>query len=214
MKFREFVGEDVKEKIKQRNWNEVIQEDILPAFEKETVDTPLGKTDKGFYDKVARQDKPYIMETSVGFGLSKMHLKRIFDYVKSWLIRYDIKYEAINPYLTVAKVEGNYKRDRFIKALKKVRENQVFEPEGVFLLREGDTDYIIIDYLYNADFVKKLDECISNFSLAKQENLCYIKLFSIDSESFPLNLFDEMVYSLPELPDVKAGNIGLLVRRR
>lgn len=193
MKFKDFVQEDVRTRL---------------------VQTPLGPTDKDFYEKVARRDKPYIAETSVGFGLSKMHLKRVFDYIKSWLIRYNIKHEAINPYLTVAMVEGHYKRDRFIKSLKRVREKHVFEPEGVFILREGDTDYIIIDYLYNKAFVKDLDECILDFSLAKKDNSCYVKLFSMKAESFPLELFDQMIYSLPELPDVRAGSVGLLVKRK
>lgn len=191
MKFRDFVKEDVRERL---------------------VRTPIGITDKNFLDTVAKPK--FIVETSVGFGLSKMHLKRVFDYIKSWLIRYDIKYEAINPYLTVAMVEGDYKRDKFIKALKKVRENHVFKPEGVFILREGDTDYIIIDYLHNRDFVKDLDECVSHFSLTKKDNPCYVKLFSIKAESFPLELFDQMIYSLPVLLDVRAGSVGLLVRRK
>lgn len=193
MKFKDFVQDDVRTRL---------------------VHTPLGTTNKDFYEKVARRDMPYIVETSVGFGLSKMHLKRVFDYIKSWLIRYNIKHEAINPYLTVAMVEGHYKRDKLIKALKRVREKHVFEPEGVYILREGDTDYIIIDYLYNKDFVKNLDECILDFSLAKKDNSCYVKLFSIKAESFPLELFDQMIYSLPELPDVRAGSVGLLVKRK
>lgn len=196
MKFRKFVGEDVKKKLVK------------------LVDTPLGKTDEEFYNVVARRDKPYTTETSVGYGLSKMQLKRVFDYVKSWLIRYDIKYESINPYLTVASVYGDYRRDRFIKALKKIRENQVFEPEGVFILREGDTDFIILDCLYNHDFVKKLEEKILHFKLAKRNDSCYVKLFSIESGSFPLHVFDQMIYSLPILPNVTVGSVGLLVRRK
>jgi hypothetical protein len=196
MKFSQFVGHDVKKKIIK------------------IVDTPLGKTEEKFYNLVARRDKPYITETSVGYGLSKMQLKRVFDYVKSWLIRYNIKYEAINPYLTVALVEGEYRRDRFIKALKKIRENQVFEPEGVFILREGDTDFIILDCLYNRNFVKKLDEKILHFKLAKKNDSCYVKLFAIESESFPLHVFDQMIYSLPILPNVTVGSVGLLVKRK
>ena len=197
MRFGKFVGHDVERNIR-----------------KKIIDTPIGKTEEDFYNVVAKKDKTYITETSVGFGLSKMQLKRVFDYVKSWLIRYDIKYESINPYLTVATVEGNYRRDRFINALKKVRENQVFEPEGVFILREGDTDFIILDCNYNYNFNKKLNDAIDNFKLAKKENSCYVKLFSLKAESFPLHIFDQMVYSLPILPNVTVGSVGLLVRRK
>jgi len=195
MKFRDYVGEDVERKVRRRNWNEVIQEDILPEFTKS-------------------EERRIILETSIGFGLSKMDLKRVFDYIKSWLIRYDIKHEAVNPYLTVATVEGNYKRDRFIKALKKVKEGHVFEPDGVYILREDNKDFIIIDYIYNHNFVGDINECLSNFKLEKKENTCYVKLFSMEAESFPLYLFDQMIYSLPELPDVEAGSVGLLVRRK
>ena len=199
MKFSEFVGESGYRK-----------KDV----QKKVIDTPIGKTEEDFYNLVARRDKPYIVETSIGYGLSKQHLKRTFDYIKSWLIRYNIKYEAINPYLTVANVEGEYKRDRLIKALKKVRENHTFEPEGVFILREDDTDFIIIDYQLNHNFIKGLDECISGFSLDKKQGFCYVKLFSLKAESFSLHLFDEMVYSLPEIPNIRPGNVGLLVRRK
>ena len=168
MKFSEFVGEaDLLKKLKKR------------------VDTPLGKTEEDFYNIVARRDKPYTVETSIGYGLSKNYLKRTFDYIKSWLIRYNIKYEAVNPYLTLANVEGEYKRDKFIKALKRIRESHIFKPSGVFILRDGETDFIIIDYI-----------------------------FSLDVESFPLELFDQMVFSLPDLPKVRPGNVGLLVRRK
>lgn len=196
MKFRKFVGEEV-------------------IYKRRIAETPIGKTEKDFYNIVSRHDKPYIVqETSIGFGLSKMQLKRVFDYVKSWLIRYDIKYESINPYLTVAKVEGDYKRDRLIKALKNVRENQVFEPEGIFILREGNTDFIILDCIFNRNFVDKLNESLMHFKLAKKEDSCYIKLFSLKAESFPLDLFDQMVYSIPILPNVTVGSVGLLVRRK
>lgn len=193
MKFKDFVQDDVRTRL---------------------VHTPIGPTDKDFYEQVARRDKPYLVETSVGFGLSKMHLKRVFDYIKSWLIRYNIKYEAVNPYLTVATVIGDYKRDKLIKALKRVRENHIFEPEGVFILREDDIDYIIIDFQYNKGFVKDISECFLDFSLAKKDDSCYVKLFSMKAESFPLELFDQMIYSLPELPTAKAGSVGLLVKRK
>jgi len=199
MKFSEYVGESGYKK-----------KDI----EKKIVETPLGPTEEDFYDTVARRDKPYLVETSVGYGLSKLHLKRTFDYIKSWLIRYNIAYEAINPYLTMASVEGEYKRDKLIKSLKKIREDIAFKPGGVFILREGDMDFIMIDYFFNKDFLKKMNECFSKFSLALQDNTCYVKLFSIEAKSFDLELFDQMVFSLPELPKVKLGNVGLLARRK
>lgn len=196
MKFKDYVGDDVKTELD-------IKYDL--------VDTSLGETDKKFLDVVARE---YLTETSIGFGLNKMDLKRVFDYVKSWLIRYKIRYEAINPYITVATVEGEYKRDGLIKALKEVREQHIFKPEGVFILREGKKDFIIVDYQYNKEFTNKLNECISHFKLAIKNNSCYIRLFSMKSESFPLRMFDDMVFSLPDVPNVKAGSVGLLVRRK
>jgi len=196
MKFKDYVGDDIK---------------IELNVKYDLVDTSLGKTDKTFLDVVAREK---LTETSIGFGLNKMDLKRVFDYVKSWLIRYNIQYEAINPYITVATVEGEYKRDNFINGLKRVRERHIFKPEGVFLLRDGKKDFIIVDYQYNQEFADKLNECISNFKLAIKNNSCYIRLFSIKSKTFPLKIFDDMVYSLPDLPDVQAGSVGLLVRRK
>lgn len=206
MKFREYVGEpDLEEKLKR----------IVDAPRKKIVDTPLGRTEEGFYNQVARRDKPMPMtDTSVGYGLSKLQIKRTFDYIKSWLIRYRIAFESINPYLTVTNVEGDYKKDRFIKALKKIKEDEVFIPDGIFLLREDDTDFIIIDCKPNEGFIKKLNECASNFSLVKSSDLCYVKLFSIKAKSFDLELFDQMVYSSPALPKIRPGSVGLLTRRK
>jgi hypothetical protein len=34
------------------------------------------------------------------------------------------------------------------------------------------------------------------------------------AESFPLAIFDQMIYSMPILPDIRAGSVGLLVRRK
>jgi hypothetical protein len=210
MKFSKFV-EKKDSRVKKhpnigQNFDDFLEEEGI------TIDTPIGKTDKKFFETVARE-KRYILETSVGFGLSKMELKRVFDYIKSWLIRYDIPYEAVNPYLTVGTVHGNYKRNDFINELKTIRDAEEFEPEGVFILREDDKDYIILDYEYNKSFVDKFDKVLSEHELQKQENLCFVKLFSIPIGSFDLNIFDSMIYNLPEVPKVIGGNVGLLVRR-
>ena len=78
MKFREFVGEK-----KVREVQEIVKTDR--------------STPKAFIEQVLIPSYPKYF----GFGLSKKHLKKTFDYIKSWLIRYDIPFKSISPCLTL-----------------------------------------------------------------------------------------------------------------
>ena len=65
------------------------------------VQTKIGPTESNFIKTVEKPKRKWTVETYLGFSLSKKNLKRVFDYIKSWLIRYNVPFESINPYLTL-----------------------------------------------------------------------------------------------------------------
>lgn len=202
VKFREFVNDEIEDSF---SWNKNIQS----IFEAEK------KVKKG--KKKEKNIKQYqVLE--VGFGLSKKMLKRPFDYIKSWLIRYKIPYEAVNPYLTISMIEvedfSKIKKS-LINEYKKLEENFYYEPEDVILIRDEnypDLDFISISFKKNKEFNSVMNKIYENMEVRKVKNVSFLKLFSVPKEKFPLHLFEDMIYSMPPLSSVRIGNIGFLWR--
>lgn len=211
VKFREFVDDEVKTTFK---WNETIQE-MFQELERPKK-KKRKKKEKKNEKKKEEENNNQVLE--VGFGLSKITLKRVFDYVKSWLIRYNIPYEATNPYLTLSMIEVDdfsEVKKPLIKEYKTINENFHYEPKGVMLLRDenySDLDFISIDFRKNKDFNSIMNPIYEKVGVKKVKHMAFLKLFSIAKESFPLHLFDDMLYSMPPLPKVRIGNIGFLRR--
>jgi hypothetical protein len=105
MKFGEYVGHKKTKEIKK------------------IVETNIGPTEEEFLKTVARENpdgsKINHKEFYLGFGISKKALKRVYDYIKSWFLRYHIPFKSINPYLTLYLLKNlpSNKRD-FIKDIK------------------------------------------------------------------------------------------------
>lgn len=209
VKFREFVDDDEVKSTFQ--WNETIQN----LFELEKSNKKKKKKKKKI-EKKKEEKNNQILE--VGFGLSKITLKRVFDYVKSWLIRYDIPFEATNPYLTLSMIEVedfSVIKKPLIREYKTITEKFFYEPSGVMLLRDDnypDLDFISIDFNKDKNFNALMNIIYENVGVKKVKHVAFLKLFSIPKESFPLHLFDDMLYSMPPLPKVRIGNIGFLRR--
>jgi uncharacterized short protein YbdD (DUF466 family) len=79
MKFGEYVGHKKTKEIKK-----IVQTNIGPTEEEflkerlqEKIQMVVGSTHKEFY---------------LGFGISKKTLKRVYDYIKSWFLRYHIPF--------------------------------------------------------------------------------------------------------------------------
>lgn len=156
------------------------------------------------------------VEFYLGFCISKKALKRIYDYIKSWLIRYHIPFESINPYLTLYILDNlpNNKKDIVYK-LKNLKKDVLYSPEGKgnITLYNGDKKEIWLDYYENLEFQNKIENFFISNDVNIKEKICYIRLFEIE-EMINEKLLSDMMYSCPKFPKLKLGNVGLLRKEK
>lgn len=201
MKFREYVGEAKVKEVK------------------EVVQTNIGQTEKEFLKQVARENpdgtKRKHNETYFGFGLDKKRLKRTFDYIKSWFIRYDVPFRAVNPYLTLYLLDNLPSKHVIIKNIKKTKRDIIYKPKGTITVMENDIayshGYVIVDYVPNSEYEKVLEDIFGDLYIDVIEKHCYVKLFRFD-KILSNRFFEDMMYSCPKMSNLKLGNIGLLRR--
>jgi hypothetical protein len=206
MKFREFVGEKKAKEVKRVVKNRV----EIKKIERESI------------------------ETYLGFGISKNNLKRVFDYIKSWLIRYKIPFNSINPYLTLYLLNNLPSVSVFINAVKKTKNKKsiIYKPRGTITIVSSDEknyprtynmeadlkkDYILLDYIPNMEYNKILEDIFDSMDINIILNQCYVKLFEIErgrKDESRYKMYEDMMYSIPRIPNLKLGNIGLLRKRR
>ena len=219
MKFRQYVGEKPR---KVKDFKDI----------KKIIQTDIGPTEKDFLEIVARK-KPLIkgniykerkrIETQLGFGLSKKHLKRVFDYIKSWLIRYDVPFKPINPYLTVYLLDNLPSVSVFIDNIKNTKRGMIYKPKGTITIispnerdfprsimePERNKDQILLDYIPNSDYHDVLENVFDAMGIKIIDKYCHVKLFEIESGIFTPQIYRDMMYSAPKMPDLRLGNIGL-----
>lgn len=217
MKFREFVGEKKANEVRRR-----------------IVNTNLGKTESGFLRKVQRQnpdgsriDKNQLYETYLGFALSKRNLKRVFDYIKSWLIRYDVPFKSTNPYLTTHLLTNLPSPTIFIQAIKGSKKSMSYKPKGTLTvisndeknfprtiqIEPDDKDYLVLNYYQNKDHFKILERIFDGMDVEIINRFCHVKLFEVESGILNHRMYEDMMYSVPEIPEIRLGNIGLIRRK-
>lgn len=199
MKFREYVGE---KKVKE--------------VRKEIVQTSIGATEADFLKKVARENpdgsKRNYNESLLGFGLNKKTLKRTFDYLKSWFIRYDISFTPVKPYLTVY-VLNNLPTSsaKLINSIKKSKLGVVYNPKDTITLKYIENEeHILLDYYPNKTYSRILEDIYEHMNIDVVFNHCYVKLFVIESGKINQRMYDDIMYSCPRLPKLKLGNVGLV----
>ncbi len=186
---------------------------------KKIVETNIGPTEEDFLRKVARETpegKPIrFVETYLGFGLSKKNLKRVFDYIKSWLIRYDVKYEAINPYLTLYLLDEVPTVSALIKNIKSTKRGVVYNPRGTITVTEcsPNKDQIVLDYVPNLQYQGILEQLFHDMRTVVVDKYCYVKLFEIEQGKMTPMMYEDMMYSCPAIPNLRLGNVGVLRRK-
>ena len=215
MKFREFVGEKKVREVK-----------------KKIVETNLGPTDADHLEKVIRERpdgskirKQRQVETYFGYGLSKKRLKRVFDYIKSWLIRYQIPFEAVNPYLTVYLLNNLPSVSLVIKNVKNTKRGVIYEPRGTLTVISNnerdfprtyqvepykDKDYLVLDYVPNVEYEKVLEQVFKSMNIDVVFKYCFVKLFEVPSGMVKSAFYEDMMYSCPSIPSLRLGNVGLI----
>jgi hypothetical protein len=216
MKFREFVGEKKIKKIK-----------------KKIIETNIGPTEADFLRIVAREypdgtkiKQPQIpsAEYYLGFILSKKTLKRTFDYIRSWLIRYNVPFKPINPCLTVYLLDNLPSVNSTINNIKKTKWGIVYKPKGTITIIGNDypsvydiessdnMDYIVLDYKPN-DYNKKLNSIFDSMGISVVSEYCFVKLFEVQSGVVDYRIYEDMMYSIPKIPNLKLGNTSLIRRK-
>ncbi len=201
MKFSEYVGHKKTKEIKK------------------IVQTSIGPTEADFLRKVARENPDGSRidnkEFYLGFGISKKALKRVYDYIKSWWLRYHIPFTSINPYLTVYVLRNlpSNKKD-FIKDIKMAKKDVIYYPEdeGDVTFLKGDGIEVRLEYTSDISFDDDLKDIFEkrNIEIVKQNT--YVKLFKIE-KMMDEELLEDMMYSCPEFPNLRIGHVGLLRRR-
>lgn len=200
MKFREYVGEpkiiEVKKKIIKTN---------TVHIEEEFTKKIHGKF--------------------LNFSLSKQRLKRSFDYLKSWLIRYNVQFKAINPYLTLYLLGNLSSSSVFIEDIRQTKSSAIYKPKGTITIvsnnenifpsvyknikSEVGTDYILLDYCKN-EYNIFLEKIMFNMGIEVLSNQCYVKLFEIESGILTPKIYEDMMFSCPMFPNLKLGNVGII----
>lgn len=186
MKFREYVGEKKLKEVKRK----IVQTNIDP-------------TEENFLKHVARENN----ETYFGFGLNKKVLKSVFDYIKSWLIRYDIQFKSINPYLTLYILENLPTYSKIINNVKKTKRGVIYNPLGTITVTGK---YIALNYVKDVTYESKLQDIFDSMGIEIISSSCYVNLFKIESKKTLKNYqFYDMMYSCPKIPYLRLGNIGI-----
>lgn len=210
MKFREYVGEEKANEVKR------------------IVKTKIGNTEADFLKRVARENtdgtKIRPIETYLEFGIKKSHLKRVFDYIRSWFIRYKIPFNSVNPYLTLYLLNNLPSVSVVMDAVKKTKNNSIiYKPKGTITIIssdeknyprthiEGDPkkDYVILDYFPNKKYNKVLEDIFHSMNIDIIYNQCYVKLFEIEKGEGRHKMYEDMMYSIPKIPNLNLGGIGL-----
>jgi hypothetical protein len=210
MKFREFVGEAKEEKIKK------------------IVETNLGKTDTEHLKMVLREtlDGSKLDYYDLGFNLSKKNLKRVFDYIKSWFIRFHVPYKPVHPFLSLYTLTNLKNYDKVIKKLNHTKWGFTYKPKGTItvinsenknffgygIVPEKNHDYIILDYFDNIDYSSIMEDFFHESYIDVYRKHCFIKLFEIKSGIFTHRMYEDMMYSCPPMPEVKLNNVYLIRR--
>lgn len=196
---------------------------------KEIVQTNIGPTEKDFLEIVAEPKRGWTVETHLGFGLSKKNLKRVFDYIKSWLIRFDVPYESVNPYLTIYLLDNLPNISVLINNIKNTKKGIIYKPKGTITVVSSNErdfprtidmepdegkDYIVLNYIPNKKYNKILEKGFDSMDINVIGKFCYVKLFEIESGILNHRVYEDMMYGCPRFPNLRLGNVGLLRRKR
>jgi len=155
--------------------------------------------------------------TMIGFGIPKSKLKQLSSYIKSWLIRYKIDYDEVKePHFTIAQITGKYEKDELIREMHKINMDMMFKPVGLRIFR-GKTiakDFIVLEYKPNNEFVKLFKDLQSKYEVKYFGSIKpHTSLFTIKQNAMTDELFDDLDYSLPKIPNLKPINKELFNKK-
>ena len=163
----------------------------------------------------------------LGYGLSKKSIKRTFDYIRSWFIRYEIPFKSINPYLTLYLLDNLPSKSVLIKKIKDDKNGKIYKPLGTLTVISNDhknfprridmepldgKDYIVLDYIPNFEYRDIIENGFNELDIEIIDTFCHVKLFEIENGLTP-SFFSDMMHGIPKFPDIRLGNIRITRRK-
>jgi len=164
------------------------------------------------FEKYIEESKK-LKGTMVGFGIESSKLKEIYDYIESWLIKYNISYvKQKNPHFSIAMIPGTYDKDEIVREMNLISKGQIFKPKDITILKGKKTkkDFISIEYKPGKEFINNFNKISDKFEVVKFGAVRpHISLFMIDQDSKINDFYVDMIHDMPKLPRVKPSKIEL-----
>jgi len=147
----------------------------------------------------------------IGFGVDKSKVRRLQDYVGSWMKRYKIPSEKVaNPHISIAQIPMDYDKDELVRKVQSISKGISFNPKEIHIFRGVEKDWIVIEYKANFKFIEAFQEINQDFHVKWFGSIKpHVSLYSIEKGAVDDKLWHEMLYSLPKLPRVKAEKVEL-----
>jgi hypothetical protein len=159
------------------------------------------------------KEAKWLNKTMIGFKIDKSNLKRISDYIESWLKRYDVKYEKTKePHFSIAQITSKEEKDELMRKMNELNTNISFSPKDlkVFHGANVNKDFIVLEYKPNKEFVDNFKKIEKDFKIRKfPEIKPHVSLFNFEKGVLTDKLIDDMKYSLPKIPKLTAKELGL-----
>jgi len=151
--------------------------------------------------------------TMIGYGIDSFQVKRLQDYIGSWLKRFKIENNKVETYhITIAQIPEQYEKTNLIQTINNIKKGIIFNPKEIHLFKGKDnkTDYIVIEYKVNIDFINAFREVEDDYAVRYFGSIRpHVSLFSIKAGSISPQMWNDIKYSMPPLPRVKAKKVEL-----
>ena len=159
------------------------------------------------------EEAKMMKNTMIGFSVKGSSLSRLFKYIESWLVRYDIKHDKVkDPHFTIAQITGNYPKDELVREINNIQKDITFNPKRVRLFRGVNVpkDFIALEYKPNDKYVKLFKDISGEFEVRNfPEIRPHISLFSVEKKGVSDLFFEDIKQNMPSLPKLKAEDVEL-----
>lgn len=147
----------------------------------------------------------------IGFGVDKSKVRRLQQYIGSWLKRYKIPHDKVeNPHISIAQIPDTYDKDELIRTVNQIKKGIVFNPKEIHIFRGEFKDWIVIEYKANMNFINAFYEVSMGHTVKWFGAIRpHVSLFSVEKGSLDEKMWDDIRYSMPKLPKVKAEKVEL-----
>jgi hypothetical protein len=149
--------------------------------------------------------------TMIGFGVDRNKVKRLQEYIGSWLDRYKIPNERVeNPHISIAQIPDEEDKANLVRTVNNIKKGISFNPKEIHLFHGVVKDFIVIEYKANMKFIDAFYEVSKDRPVKWFGSIRpHVSLYSVEKNSIDNKLWKEMLFSMPKLPKVKAENVEL-----